>query len=254
MNPPSDPLPRGRPIPAASLVAAPLHVAARRHAPRTNHAIRAFIFDVDGVLADTADLHAAAWRRLAQELHLPVHDGLKDAVRGLSRRASLEKILDGRPIAPGQLEELMARKNEYYLASLKRLGPEHVLSGAARLIDELRSLGLRLAAASVSRNARAVLEQCELIGAFDAVIDGNDLAAARAGLNQFSLAAAALRVAPNHCVVVEDSAAGIAAARQLGMKTLGVGDQRLLCAAALVFESLQGLTAASLLRWLTSVH
>lgn len=230
------------------------HAAARRRVPAAFHAIRAFIFDVDGVLADTAELHAAAWRRLAEELNLPVLDGLTDAVRGLSRRDAIEKILDGRPVAPQALDEMMARKNGFYLAALAQLGPDSVLPGAARLIDDLRALGLKLAAASVSRNARTVLRQLEIIDAFDAVIDGNDVAAARAGLNQFALAAAALRVAPDRCVVVEDSPTGIASARQLGMKTLGVGDHRRLSAAGVVFESLEGVAAAPLLRRLTPIH
>ncbi|MFQ5495638.1 MAG: beta-phosphoglucomutase family hydrolase [Phycisphaerae bacterium] len=216
--------------------------------------IGAFIFDVDGVIADTAPLHAAAWRRLAEEVGLPFDESLVDVVRGLSRADALNKLLAGRPVDPRAFEEMMARKNRYFVASLETLGPGDLLPGVAPLVDALTRLGVKLAAASVSRNARTVLRRVGLTDCFEAIIDGRDIAEHPGGPGRLALAAAALCVAPRRCIVVEDAAPGIAAARQLGMRTIGIGSPDRLPAADLLFHSLRGVEAGTLLHWLSRME
>jgi kojibiose phosphorylase len=218
-----------------------------RGATVTAGEIAAFVFDVDGVLADTAGLHAAAWRRLAGEENVPVDEGLCDAVRGLSREASLRRVLAGREVDAPRAAEMMERKNRYYLELVGRLGPSDALPGGSELLERLRARGLRLAVASASRNARTVLERIGLRERFDVIIDGNDEARSEWGLHRYLLAAAGLRLSPRRCVVVDDSPAGVATAREAGMRTVGVGDPGRLCAATLTIPSLEAADADALL-------
>lgn len=210
--------------------------------------IAAFLFDVDGVITDTARLHADAWRRLATEIDVPFDDDLADALRGQSRAASLARLLTGRNVDPATLESLAERKNQYYIASLAHLTPDDILPGIARLLPALRAQGIRLAAVSGSRNARRVLTQVGLIDAFDTIVDGADVTTGPR--DRYVRAAALLRVDHHLCIVVEDAAAGIDAARALGMRTIGIGSPQRLPAATMVFESLRGVTPIALLRWL----
>lgn len=226
----------------------------RRTAPRTYESIGAFIFDVDGVITDTADLHALAWRKLAEEEGLSFSESLPDELRGLSRKASLEKLLNGQSLPADKFEAMMDRKNEYYVKSLQRLTSQDVLPGVACLLNGLRRFKIKMAAASASCNARTVLHCVGMMDDFEAVIDGNDVAKSKHGLHQFALAAASLRVAPQRCVVVDDSTAGMAAARQLGMKSIGIGDRERLCAATMAFDSLRGVEARTLLHWLSDIR
>lgn len=232
-----------------------------RALPRTNRGaageatagLGAALFDVDGVIADTARLHTSAWRRLAEEEGLPFDEDCADALRGLSREASLRRLLDGRPVPDETFAAMTARKNAYYTEALREIGPSDAMDGAAALISEFAAMGIRRAAVSLSRNARAVLDRLELTDRFDAVVDGCVIGAAGDGaLDRYGRAAAALRVEPGRCLVIEDSAGGIAVARNLGMKTVGIGSPERLCAADLVFESLRGVRARNLCRWLWS--
>ena len=212
--------------------------------------IGAFIFDVDGVLADTAALHTTAWRRLAKEEGFVFDEAIAEELRGLSRDDSLRRLLNGRQLTADRFTELLDRKNGYYLADLKHLHERVVMPGVRLLLAGLRELGIKLAAASLSRNARQVLLGTGLVADFDVIVDGTDLSESRMGLSRFHLIARALRVDPGRCVVVEDSTAGIAAARAAGMRSIGVGSYDRLCAATLVLDSLRGMDAGTLVYWL----
>ena len=213
-------------------------------------AIAAFIFDVDGVIADTATLHEAAWRQIARREGIEIDAGTAQALRGTPRDASLRLILGNRRVPLRRFNELMEEKNADYLRRVEALGPADVLPGTLALLDQLRSMGMGIAAASASRNARRVLQQLQIDGRFDAIVDGADEATSSAGLHRYLLAAGALRVAPGRCVVVEDSPTGVATARQFGMLTVGLGNGNALCAASIVFESLRGVDASCLTTWL----
>lgn len=230
-----------------------LHVRPRRPSPRPTgaKAIGGFLFDVDGVIADTAIHHLAAWRRIAEEEGLPFDDATARDLRGLPRDASLRRILGSRKIEAARFAALMEKKNACYVAALDALSPADILPGVLTLLGDLAHLAIRVAAVSASRNARTVLARVGLADRFEILVDGEDAFRATNGLHRFLLAAAALRLSPARCVVVEDSQAGVAAARSFGMRVIGLGDPRTLCAATLVFESLRGVRGKPLVKWLS---
>lgn len=230
-----------------------LHVRPRRPAPRPTgvKAIGGFLFDVDGVIADTANHHLAAWRRIAEEEGLPFDEATARDLRGLPRDASLRRILGSRTLDAERFAALMERKNACYVKALDALSPFDVLPGVLSLLDDLARLGLRAAAVSASRNARIVLARVGVTDRFETIIDGEDAARATSGLHRFLLAASTIHVAPARCVVIEDSQAGVAAARSFRMRVIGLGDPRTLCAATLVFESLRGVRGRPLVQWLS---
>jgi len=234
-------------VPTAETTSRRAAVPAEHRQAGNSLGIAAFLFDVDGVIADTAPLHAAAWKRLTDVEGLPFDDADAQALRGLSRDDSLRRLLKGRSIPPQQFEEWKDRKNHYYLAGLKSLTSADILPGLQRLLADLADTGMKLAAVSASRNARSVLEQVDISNRFEVIIDGNDEARAKTGLHRYHLAAAAVRHVPGRCVVVEDSTAGIALARSAGMKTIGLGDPRRLCAADLILPSLENFDVADFL-------
>lgn len=238
--------------PAAEQAAVSIFPAAESSSrrERLNSLIGAFIFDVDGVIADTAELHHAAWRRLAQEEELQFDAALANQLRGLSRQDSLRRLLGSADVSEERFAELADRKNAYYQECLRDLTKDDVLPGVRPLLNGLAELDIKLAVVSLSCNARAVLLRIGVVDAFDIIIDGRDMIRVRSSLNRFQRAAGILGVEPGRCVVVEDSTAGIAAARAVGMRSVGVGDPDRLCAATLVFESLRGVQAESLVQWL----
>ena len=195
--------------------------------PETNRAgmpaVRGLIFDLDGVITDTAELHYRAWQRLADEEGLPFDRAANEALRGISRRESLRIVLGGREVPDEVANELMARKNAYYRESLRSITPADILPGSLELIDAARDRGLAVALASASRNAREVLDRLGIAGRFDAISDGNTVAAPKPAPDLFLAAAASLHLEPSACVVFEDAADGIAAAHAAGMRAVGIG-------------------------------
>ena len=186
---------------------------------------KAVIFDVDGVLVRTDAMHERAWRAMAQREGLPFPDGLSDKLRGVRRERSLELLLGSASdrYTDEQRAELMHFKNELFLAEVRAMTPADVLPGVRELITELKNAGIKLAAASASRNARLVLDRTDLASSLDAIIDGNDAPLAKPNPQCFLLAAQALGVAPTNCMVVEDAPAGVDAAINAGMVVVGVG-------------------------------
>ena len=211
--------------------------------------LRALLFDLDGVIADTASYHYQSWRLLADEQGWTFSWALNDQLRSLSRRASLEIILRENGRAPGEAEiaELLARKNHAYLELLQEMDACALLPGVLDLIGEARTAGLRLAVASASRNAVAVLQRTGVHGLFDAVIDANSGLPSKPAPDLFLRAAQTLAVAPVHCAVLEDAAVGIDAALAAGMWTVGLGPQERVGHAHVRLDSLDGVTLAALL-------
>ena len=121
--------------------------------------IAGFIFDLDGVLTDTAEYHYRAWKRLADELGIPFSREENEALRGIPRRESLLALLKGRPATEEQMQEWMTRKNSYYLEYICEISPRDVLPGARELLEEIRAAGLKSALGSASKNAREVIER-----------------------------------------------------------------------------------------------
>ena len=185
--------------------------------------LQAVIFDLDGVITDTAEYHYRAWQRLADEEGVPFSRADNEQLRGVSRRESLLLILRGRPVREAELQAMMARKNRTYQALLQQITPRDLLPGVALLLDELDAAGIPYAIASASRNAAAVVERLEIAGRLAALADGNSVRRQKPAPDLFRFAAARLGQPPDQCLVVEDAAAGIAAALAAGMPALALG-------------------------------
>lgn len=185
--------------------------------------IRALIFDLDGVITDTAELHYRAWKQLADEEGIPFTREDNEQLRGVSRRESLNRILRGRPIDEPTAQAWMARKNAYYLEYLKGITPADILPGVVDFLTSARSRGLKLALGSASRNAREVLERLDILSLFDVIGDGHSVVNSKPAPDLFLWAAGGLGVNPAHAVVFEDAEAGIDAALAGGFWTVGIG-------------------------------
>lgn len=211
-------------------------------ATRSSPEIKGVIFDLDGVLTDTAELHYRAWQQMANEEGLPFDHQANEAIRGLSRRESLMRIVGDRSFSEAQIQEMMERKNRYYQELLGEIGPEYLLNGAGELLDELRKAGIKIAIGSGSKNARTVLERLGITDRLDTISDGDSVQRSKPEPDLFLHAASQLGLEPTQCVVVEDAAAGIEAALAAGMLTVGIGPPERVGAAHVVLPSLEGVT------------
>lgn len=188
--------------------------------------IKAIIFDLDGVLVSTDELHYRAWKALAGRLGVPFDRAKNDRCRGISRMASLDIVLEDAPTAYTQAEReaFAAEKNETYRAMLASLTPADTLEGVLPTLAELRRRGYRLALASVSKNAPLILERTGLDRYLDAVADGNCITRSKPDPEVFLKAAEKLGMACESCAAMDDALAGIEAGRTAGMLTIGFGD------------------------------
>lgn len=188
--------------------------------------IKAIIFDLDGVLVSTDELHYRAWKALAGRLGVPFDRAKNDRCRGISRMASLDIVLEDAPTAYTQAEReaFAAEKNETYRAMLASLTPADTLEGVLPTLAELRRSGYRLALASVSKNAPLILERTGLDRYLDAVADGNCITRSKPDPEVFLKAAEKLGMACESCAAMDDALAGIEAGRAAGMLTIGFGD------------------------------
>lgn len=214
--------------------------------------ITAFIFDLDGVLTDTAEYHYRAWKRLADEAGLPFTRDDNERLRGVSRRESLMLILKGRAYPEEKIQEMMARKNGYYLEFIKDIRPRDLLPGAKELLEEIRAAGLKSAVGSASRNAGEVIDRLGLRPLLDAVADGHSVGRQKPAPDLFLHAAAQLSLPPVECVVIEDAAAGIEAAKAGGFRVVGVGPRERVGGADVVFPRLAGVRLSDILSALAS--
>lgn len=185
--------------------------------------IEAFIFDLDGVLTDTAEYHYQAWKRLADEEGLPFNRRDNEKLRGVSRRASLELILKDRPVSEEKIREMMERKNGYYRSHLEGMDEKDLLPGAVDILEKLKSKGCRLALASASKNAPTVVKRLKIGSYFEVIADGNSVEKTKPAPDLFLFVSEKLNLLPEKCIVVEDAEAGIAAAKAAGMATIGIG-------------------------------
>lgn len=199
--------------------------------------IKACIFDLDGVIVDTARYHFLAWSRLAGELNIPFTEQDNERLKGVSRKESLGILLslgNGQQYSAAEKEELAARKNAWFVEYINQMDRDEIFPGVARLISELRQRGMRIGLASSSKNAPQVIRSLGVAESFDAVVDGSMVRHAKPDPEIFLLAAALLHVSPAECLVFEDAAAGIESALAAGMKCVGIGSKQLLGRANLV--------------------
>jgi len=184
----------------------------------------AVIFDLDGVLVDTAVFHYQAWRRMAKEFNFDFTEAENEQLKGVSRVESLELILKwAEKVVPAEEKERLARmKNTWYLELIDGMKNGDVLPGTIALLTYLRGEGKKIALGSASKNAVRILEKTGVLDYFDAIIDGNAVTRSKPDPEVFLKAAEAIGILPADCVVFEDAQAGIAAARSAGMAVIAV--------------------------------
>ena len=188
--------------------------------------MKGVIFDLDGVLVTTDELHYEAWKKIAEELGITTFTKKdNERQRGVSRMESLEVVLEkaDRTFTDEEKLELADRKNEYFKESLKTLTPDDLLPGVNETLDLLRERGILTALGSASKNALTILERIEIEDKMDAIASGLDVTKSKPDPEVFLVAAKKLNLPPEECLVVEDAAAGIEAATRGGMKSLAVG-------------------------------
>lgn len=210
--------------------------------------IKAFIFDLDGVLVDTAEFHYRGWKRLADEEKIPFDRIANEALRGIPRRESLFLILKGRLYPEDKIQEMMERKNRYYVELIQEITPSDILPGALELLQEIRQAGLKSAIGSASKNTCDVVGKLGIEPLIDAISDGYSVENPKPAPDLFLHAASQLGLSPAVCVVVEDATAGIQAAIAGGFRSIGLGPIVRVGAADLVLPSLEGVHLEQVLK------
>ncbi|MBB3117032.1 beta-phosphoglucomutase [Pseudoduganella violacea] len=208
---------------------------------------KAVIFDLDGVITDTARYHYLAWKRLAETQGVHFDEAFNEHLKGIDRMGSLELILASSQRSYSQEEKLALadEKNEHYKELIVTMSPGDLLPGAVRALDTCRTAGLKIGLASVSRNAFTVLDRLGIRGKFDYVVDAATIAKGKPDPEIFLKAARELDVPPAECLGVEDAVAGVAAIKSAGMWALGIGDPQTLEQADAVIPGLAQFDLAS---------
>jgi beta-phosphoglucomutase len=200
---------------------------------------KCFIFDLDGVIVDTAKYHYQAWRSLANELGIDFSVEQNEQLKGVSRIHSLEKILKwgGRTLNPVEFQNKMNQKNAKYIEYISDMNTMELLSDVDRVLKYLTNKEQYITLGSASKNARPILDKLKITGLFDAIVDGNDVSEAKPNPEVFLKAAQQTKSKAKNCIVFEDSVAGIQAAKKAGMISVGIGDQRILHEAQYNFQN-----------------
>ena len=211
--------------------------------------MRAAIFDLDGVIVDTAKYHYLAWKRLAKELGFDFSEQDNERLKGVSRMRSLEILLGvgGLEFPYPECEAMATRKNSWYIDYIRHMEPSEILPGSVEYIEFLRRRGVRVALASASKNAPLILDRLQIAGLFDAVVDGTKVSAAKPDPEVFLRASQELDIPARDCVVFEDAEAGIEAARRAQMRTVGVGKPANLERADMVITGFEHLLRVALI-------
>jgi len=185
------------------------------------------LFDLDGVIVDTAKYHYLAWRRLANEIGIDFSEHDNERLKGVSRVRSLEIILEmankEKAYSEAEKTEMMDRKNAWYVDYISKMDESEILPGAREYLTEIRSRGVKTALGSASKNSPMILDKLKITDLFDAIVDGNVVSKPKPDPEVFLKGAEALGLAPKDCVVFEDAQAGIEAGRRGGMHTVGIG-------------------------------
>ena len=210
---------------------------------------KAFIFDLDGVIVDTAKFHYLAWRNLAKEMNFDFTEEQNELFKGVSRVRSLEILLDlaSYDATQEQKDRWLIQKNEEYLKYIKGMDDSEILPDVVRVLDFLEEKNQGIALGSASKNARPILTKLDLLDKFQAIVDGNDVTAAKPDPEVFLKGGEALKIERTDCIVFEDSIAGIQAANSAGMISIGIGEQDVLHEANYVFKDFTEMSNAFLL-------
>ena len=199
---------------------------------------KGFIFDLDGVIVDTAKYHFLAWQNLAKSIDIDFTHEQNEQLKGVSRVKSLEKILEwgNKTISEELFTSLMGKKNEEYLSFISKMTDEEILPDVPRVLDYLIEKAQPISLGSASKNARPILEKVNLLSKFDAIVDGNDVSKAKPDPEVFLIAAKHLNMKPEDCIVFEDSVAGVQAANTANMISIGIGEKDVLHEADYIFS------------------
>jgi beta-phosphoglucomutase len=202
---------------------------------------KAVIFDLDGVITDTAHYHYLAWKRTADSIGAPFDEAFNEQLKGVDRMGSLRLILTRAPRSYSMEEQLALAdaKNRHYQELIATMTPQDLLPGALKALEAVRAAGLRIGLASVSKNAFTVLDRLGIRDRFDDVVDAATIRNSKPDPEIFLTAAAHLDVAPADCLGVEDAAAGVAAIKDAGMVAVGVGSPDVLHRADCVIRSME---------------
>jgi beta-phosphoglucomutase len=205
---------------------------------------KAFIFDLDGVIVDTAKYHFLAWKNLANSLGFDFTEEQNELLKGVSRVKSLEILLEiGKvSLSDEKKQALLQEKNEEYLEYVQKMTSSEILPGISELLTYLQEKNIKFALGSASKNAPLILEKVGLLHQFSAIVDGNDVSKAKPDPEVFLIAAEKLHKNPENCIVVEDAQAGVQAAKNAKMTCIGIGDNKVLQEADYVLASTNKLT------------
>jgi beta-phosphoglucomutase len=215
--------------------------------------IKACLFDLDGVVVDTARYHYIAWKKIAGDLGFDFSERDNERLKGVSRMESLDILLDlGKiKVDPATREKLATRKNNLYVSYIQTMTPDEILPGVIRFLDELHTGGILIALGSASKNAWSILDKIKIAQKFDAVIDGNKVSIAKPDPEVFLKGASELGINPHDCLVFEDAQAGIDAARNGGMHIIGIGQPENLKNAEFVIPGFEKMNLDQLRTWYT---
>jgi len=205
---------------------------------------KGFIFDLDGVIVDTAKYHFLAWKKLANSIGIDFTEIQNEQLKGVSRVKSLEKILGwaNKTISEDTFIDLMSQKNDDYLSYIAEMDESEILPDVPKVLDFLITQKQPVSLGSASKNAREILQKVNLLNKFDAIVDGNDVTEAKPNPEVFLIAAEGLKMNPEDCIVFEDSVAGIQAANKANMISIGIGEEEVLNEADYVFNSFTEIT------------
>ncbi len=200
---------------------------------------KGFIFDLDGVIVDTAKYHFLAWKKLANSIGVDFTEVQNEQLKGVSRVRSLEKILEwgNKTLSEDEFMELMSSKNKDYLSYIDKMDASEILPDVSQTLDFLIQNSQPIALGSASKNATPILKKVNLFSKFDTIVDGNDVSKAKPDPEVFLIGAKHLNIEPKNCIVFEDSVAGIQAANTANMISIGVGEANVLYEADYVFKN-----------------
>lgn len=213
---------------------------------------KGFIFDLDGVIVDTAKFHYLAWKRLANELGFDFTEEDNEQLKGVSRMRSLDILLElgGLDKSENEKLELASKKNTWYLELINNLTPSDLLPGAENFLKEASKKAVKIALGSASKNAPFILHKLEVDNLFDASIDGTKISKAKPDPEVFLKGAEAIGLLPGNCLVFEDAQAGVEAAKNAGMKCIGIGSANVLKKADYVVSGMDKVSVSQALELL----
>jgi len=211
--------------------------------------IKGFLFDLDGVIVETAIFHYKAWRKMANDLGFDISEEFNEGLKGISRMDSLNLILEHGNIVLTESEKMdwATKKNEHYLTLVSKMTANDILPGVKEFFTQIKQTDIKIALGSVSKNAKMILEGVGLINEFDAIIDGTKITKGKPDPEVFLKGAAELGLSPDECLVFEDAVAGVEAGKNAGMMVVGIGKTEVLTKADIVFSSFEKIDLKQLL-------